>query len=396
MAVLANATGQAVGTFTIPAGIPEGTKRFHIIGASGSEGETTFTGASVIQQSSLSTARVFSNADPLAQTFTLNASRFLGGVDLYFTAKGTKRVVVQVRSTNLGLPTQTILTQGGIDADAINLTGHTRITFNPFWAIAGTEYALVVLTDDADHAVAISELGKYDSTTGKWVTSQAYQVGVLLSSSNASTWTAHQDKDLTFRLLNASFTQTQSEIVLGENLAAENLTDVIVLGNVERPATGTDVEFVLADGNDNEYKFSEDLPTSLKEGVTGNLTFKARLKGTTTASPVIHPSIQVPFGTVTTTANYVTRSIPTSDATKLSVTFDATTPGTSSVNAFYQTGEDAWTAIPLASGLQLDADWVERTHISTSYTMPSTRVKIELNGSVLYRPKVRNLRIIAI
>lgn len=54
----------------------------------------------------------------------------------------------------------------------------------------------------------MAELGKYDAVHERWVTSQPYQVGVLLSSSNASTWTPHQDRDLTFRLLGARFTAT--------------------------------------------------------------------------------------------------------------------------------------------------------------------------------------------
>lgn len=57
---------------------------------------------------------------------------------------------------------------------------------------AKREYAVVVLCDDATTALYVAELGKQDPTRG-YVTSQPYQVGVLLSSSNASTWTAHQD-----------------------------------------------------------------------------------------------------------------------------------------------------------------------------------------------------------
>ncbi len=81
---------------------------------------------------------------------------------------------------------------------------------------ANREYALVILCDDAETALAIAELGKFDAARERWVTAQPYQVGVLLSSSNASTWTAHQDADLTFELLAADYTESTRLIELGE------------------------------------------------------------------------------------------------------------------------------------------------------------------------------------
>jgi hypothetical protein len=395
MPITADANGQAVGQFSIPAGIPEGTKRFNIVGDSGSEGEATYTGASIIPTVTRQITAVRGRNDPLAQTFTLQESRFIGGVDLWFTAKGTKRVVVQIRTANLGMPTQTVLTSATVEANALSLTDYTRLAFHPFWAEAGVEYALVVLTDDPTHALAISELGKIDTTTGKYVTAQAYQVGVLLSSSNASTWTAHQDKDLTFRLLATTFSQAQTDVVLQAGLTASDLTDVMILANVDRPATGTDVEFILVDSVGNEYKLSEDLPLSLKDKITGMLTLKARLKGTQIASPIVYPSIQAPFGTVAAIGDYITRSIPTPGAEKLTVTFDASTPGTSSVSVYYQNYTD-WVPIALSGGLQLDSNLVEMTYTAAPYELGSTRVKIVLNGTILYRPRVKNLRVIAV
>ena len=91
--------------------------------------------------------------------------------------------------------------------------------------------AIVVLTDDANHAVSVAELGKYDPRTG-WVTAQPYQIGVLLSSSNGITWTPHQTQDLTFRLLGCRFTQTSKTVSLGQ-YTVTNLSDVMALAGVE-------------------------------------------------------------------------------------------------------------------------------------------------------------------
>jgi hypothetical protein len=251
-----------------------------------------------------------------------------------------------------------------------------------------------LLTDDAEHAVALAELGKYDSLHGVWVTAQPYQIGVLLSSSNASTWTAHQDKDLAFRLLAAKFTENQATVVLDNTINASNLTDILVLGNVDRPTSQTDVDFSLTEQNGTVHRVSEDLPLALRDKVSGNLVFRAHLKGTQTYSPVLFPGLQAVLGTVSETADYIARSVPTPGATKVTVTYEAMTPGTSAVKIYIQDGEN-WELVPLASGVQVDSNWVERTHILENFAQNSTRIKIVLEGTVLYRPKVRSLRVIA-
>jgi hypothetical protein len=390
----ADQNGHVEGEFTIPEGVPAGTKLVEFEGDQGSYGQTTYTSRGLITTEERQTVIVQSNTDPLAQTFTLKESRFLAGVDVWFVAKGTSRIVCQIRETNLGMPTQTVLAEGHISASQISLTDATRITFPPIWCVADTEYAFVLLTDDAEHTVALAELGKYDSVHGTWVTAQPYQIGVLLSSSNASTWTAHQDKDLAFRLLAAKFTENQSTVVLENAMTASNLTDILVLGNVERPTSQTDVDFSLTEANGTTHKLSEDLPLALREKVSGNLVFRAHLKGTQTYSPVLFPGLQAVLGTVSETADYVTRSIPTPDATKVTVTYEAMTPGTSAVKIYIQNGND-WELVALSSGTPVDSNWVERTHILENFTQNSTRIKIVLEGTVLYRPKVRSLRVIA-
>jgi hypothetical protein len=399
MSLTADQNGHIEGEITVPENVPSGTKLVAFEGDQGSYGETTYTSRGLItteerREVVLSRGRT----DPLAQTFTLKEARFIGGIDVWFTSKGTKRVLCQIRETSLGMPTQTVIAEGHLFANQISLTDATRITFNPVWCVAGTEYAFVLLTDDAEHAVALAELGKFDSVHGTWVTAQPYQIGVLLSSSNASTWTAHQDKDLAFRLLAAKFTGSQSNIVLESPITAENLTDILVLGNIERPTSQTDVEFSLTETSGTVHKISEDLPLALREKISGNLVFKAHLNGSNTASPVLYPGLQAVLGTVAEEANYVTRSIPTPDATKFSVTYEAMTPGTSAVKIYVQDpsqGDETWTQVQLSKGIQIDSNWVERTHVLMDFSGNSTRIKIVLKGTVLYRPKVRSLRIIA-
>ncbi len=271
--------GRISGKIKIPANIPAGTKLVQFYGDKGSYGEATYTGKKTITIEER--RRVFSSkrVDPLAQTFTLDESRHIGGIDLWFTNSGKRHVVVQIRETTVGVPSQTVIAENSIEPAKIDTNGTaTRITWSPVFCHGGQEYAIVLLTDDADTAVKIAELGKYDAVNSRCVTSQPYQVGVLLSSSNASTWTTHQNLDLTFRLLAAKFTETSHVIDLGK-VTANNVSDLIVLTNVEKVGFDTNVEFILTDEEGKENFLSDNLPLALRERISGELTVKARLKG---------------------------------------------------------------------------------------------------------------------
>lgn len=191
------------GTFTVPSNQPTGTATLQIIGDQGSTGSATYTAShSVTTESRRVVTTVSRYYDPLAETFSLTEGRYIGGIDLWFTAKGSSRVTVQIRDTMVGYPNKNVLAQATLYSSSIKTNGTaTRFTFKPVWLESDTEYAIVILTDDSTTAVAISELGQYDPVHRKYVTKQPYQTGVLLSSSNVSTWTAHQNIDLTFRLL---------------------------------------------------------------------------------------------------------------------------------------------------------------------------------------------------
>jgi hypothetical protein len=161
MPVTVNLNGEITGQLTVPEGVPTGIVLVQFIGDQGSYGETTYTGKSTITlEERRQVTRVTTTSqqittiimqDPLAQTFTLSESMHVGGIDLWFSEKRTKRVVVQVRETSLGYPTQTVLAEGNIYPHNINVNGnHTRIGWNPVFLEAGTEYAITVLTDDPD------------------------------------------------------------------------------------------------------------------------------------------------------------------------------------------------------------------------------------------------------
>ncbi len=397
----ANASGLLTGSFQIPQAIPAGAKLVEFLGAGGSYGSATYIGRGQIvtetRRRILTT--VVRRWDPLAQTFTLPERRTIGGLELWFTTKGgSAPVIVQIRETQVGLPTTTVLTEGRLYASDIKTDGNpTRITLDPVALDANREYAIVVLTDDANHAVSVAELGKYDPRTG-WVTAQPYQIGVLLSSSNGITWTPHQTQDLTFRLLGCRFTQQSKTVSLGQ-YTVTNLSDVMALAGVERPAAGTDVQFLATDAQGRIVTLSEDQGLALSEKLSGNLAVSAKLTGTETASPILYPGTQLVFGTLEAAGDYLSRAIPAAATFNVAVTFDALTPGTSSVSVQAESGTPgSFQALSLSSGVEVGNGWVERTYKATSLVGVgadrTTRVKLALSGNPQHRPFVRNLRVI--
>ncbi|WP_395460209.1 hypothetical protein [Wolbachia endosymbiont (group B) of Myelois circumvoluta] len=390
----ANNQGKLKGKVKVPANIPAGTKLVQFYGDKGSYGEATYTGKKTITIEERRRVIAARRVDPLAQTFTLNESRHIGGLDLWFTNSGKKRVVVQIRETAVGMPSQTVIAESYIEPKDIKIDGTaTRIEWLPVFCHAGQEYAIVLLTDDADTAVKIAELGKYDTVNIRWVTSQPYQVGVLLSSSNASTWTPHQNLDLTFRLLAAKFSEVSHIIDLGK-VTANNVSDLIALTNVEKVAFDTNVEFILTDEEGKENFLSDNLPLALRERLSGELTVKANLKGSKEKSPVLYPGLQLVMGNIGEKGDYVTRSITAGANTKITITYDALIPGTADVKAYVQKSVKEWQLVNLTSGKPIGENWVERTHVLTNFNGNETRIKLVLSGTVVYRPKVKNLRVI--
>ena len=243
MPLTANGAGQITGSFTIPANVPVGAKRVTFTGDQGSFGAARFIGEGTIitqMQRQLTTIET-RYYDPLAQTFRLDAGRHVTGVDFKFTAKGSSsnKVFLEIRETELGLPNATTLAEGVLQGSAITVGAWNKISLTrPVYLQAGVEYAMVLLTDDAVHAVALAELGKYDSAAGQFVTSQPYTIGTLLKSSNASTWTPVQEADLSFRMYGATFTSTTRTVSLGQ-LRAASVSSITRSGTTATVTTAT-------------------------------------------------------------------------------------------------------------------------------------------------------------
>lgn len=431
--LVANAAGELSGTFVVPANVPAGARVVEFLGPLKSKGSQTFfgqgtailrtqqqvttenwalsypapintggavfgpsgTGSTPTQISSQCSKWLYDGYfDPLAQTFMLDSLTQCAGVDLRFTAKGGP-VVVQIRETENGVPSQAVVIEQRVVADAIQLGADTRITWAPTLLQARREYALVVLCDDATTALAVAELGKQDPTSG-YVTSQPYQVGVLLSSSNASTWTPHQDRDMYFRILGAQYTEAERVIELGEvDLVAA--TDLMVMGFAERPSAAAnllfEVEFPAAMGSE-VVRLTDGQVIWLAAPYTGKVKLRARISGDTQLAAVLQNGIQLVAGTVQNTGTYISRTVAASADCRIKVVYEGDLPGGSAVTVHVQ-GTQAgapWVLVPYLSASTSTAGVRQITHQLEHFNGgEGARIRLTLTGSTTARPQVRNL-----
>lgn len=404
MSVSANSSGVVTGKFTIPAGLPAGAKRVSLAGAGGSKGDAVFVGSGTIteqvvrQITTETTTMWWQSVDPLAQTFSIPETGQIGAVDLWFSAVGTSPIIVQIRETSLGLPSRNVVGEARIAPGGINTTAHTRVTFPaPVQLLGNQEYALVVLCDDSVTELRIAELGKWDAANSRRVTAQPYQVGVLLSSSNASTWTPHQDRDMTFRLHKAIYTEVNKTVALG-NVDVTAATDLMLLAIEETPSSVTRITYELALPGGDVVTVSSGQPVRLAAAVTGTIAVSAKLYGSAAASPVLVPGAQLVVGHVGTTADYVSRAIPGGTGVRVKAVFEALIPGGSSVVVSYKGADigDTWQTVPYVSSVAVDDGFMEMVHEITGVTENQVQLKLTLTGTAAARPRVKNLRFMTI
>lgn len=405
--VVADSNGVLTGTFTIPPEVPAGSKLVTFRGQGDSNAAATFFGEGIVETqvqresiTIIATKAQVTNVytDPLAQTFTLSERRQVIGAELFVTQLGNTPIVVQLRETQTGLPTSTIIAEAQLSVAAIQVGAWNRWHFDlPVDLMADAYYALVVLCNDPDGEVAIAELGKFDPDAQRWVTSQPYQVGVLLSSSNATTWTPHQDRDMAFRLLSAEYTQPERVIDLG-HVSVQDATDLITLLPAVQAGTSADCELILTLPNGTSISASDGQIIRLNPPLTGDINVSARLRSNGRLSAMLLPGTQIVAGTLADNADYISRAVDADAAgCNVQIIFDARIPsgagvmpyiGSTGLTRTYTQATQHDQAKPLGDGVfeyQYRVNDVELSHICT---------RLVLSGNSNARPFVENLRVI--
>jgi hypothetical protein len=172
-------------------------------------------------------------ADPLAETFLVDSTRYpqgvmIASVDLVFSAKPIDDVpvIVELRPVVNGYPSSYQIVpcaspegvaSTSLRPDRVNVADtalssafsnnavYTRFTFPALVHLLPGEYALVVRSDSSEYKVYIAELGGEVLGTDQKVAKQPY-AGSFFKSQNGSTWTESPFEDLMFRLNKAKWT----------------------------------------------------------------------------------------------------------------------------------------------------------------------------------------------
>ena len=195
--------------------------------------------------------------DPLAQTFFVDdiTGVYLSRIELFFQSKAQNLpVVLQIRETRLGTPTNVIIpfSEVILDPNQVNISedGTTPTSFvfpSPVYLSGRTEYALVVLSDVTSYNVWISRFGEADVTTlateaGQVLVTEQPLLGSLFKSQNASVWTPSQYEDLKFNIYRCNFTSnglvqffnpqlpTKQEVITKNGISINNRTASVGLG----------------------------------------------------------------------------------------------------------------------------------------------------------------------
>lgn len=240
-----SADGTFEASFTVPANTPCGKVAVELIGATG-RGIATYEAQGtkqIIEREVLTTINNRRVVDPLAQSFQFSSDTVLTKVGLYFAAKDpSKGVVVQIRNVVNGYPGDIAYAQVTVPASSIitsaNGTVETVVDLNqPVYCNADTQYAVCILSDSNVYQLWTAVLGEKDVLTGKYVTSQPYVNGVMFSSSNAQTWTAHQTTDLKFNLYKADYT-ADAEIIYDNATELDIVALVLAISSVDYQNSG--------------------------------------------------------------------------------------------------------------------------------------------------------------
>jgi hypothetical protein len=263
--------------------------------------------------------------DPLAQSFMIGeieTGLYATSLDLYFYKKSVN-VPVQIHLVTMdnGYPTQEIIpfsevTKLPVDVEiSDDASAPTNFQFEtPIYLQAGVEYAIVVLSNDDAYRMWLSEVGKDDVNTGKFISKNPY-TGVMFKSQNASTWTADQNKDFKFRFNRAKYDISASRELIFNTLGVSELDDEVSDGPLDYSQlsviaesislTQTNIDFSISnDGGLNYYPIipAEDIYLNGQADNDETIKLKATLSSN---SEYVTPIIDLDRVSVNSVLNYV-------------------------------------------------------------------------------------------
>lgn len=319
--------------------------------------------------------------DPVGQTFVLNKMTLISGVNLYFKdkPKGVDTPVTceirevvngSITSTSYGSSTHSA-SEVNIDETSANVAEFFEFD-DPILLEANKEYAIVIRSTSPSYELWVAELGKTDVRTGAPVITNPYLIGVMMSSSNNSSWTMHQTMDIKFELIEDIYDESAEVLFEDISVEGEQFSRVYLSADSIIPSgTSVDWSYQVYSGD----QISEEKPIYTNDmTLLGNMYDKITLKAKLSREKDASLSPILALDTVGTSLSkyenkgyYVTKMIQNlDDYTAVDVIVDTYTPGgVTSLEFYVSTGDsNVWHPLTLdpAENKSLGYSWYERTY----------------------------------
>jgi len=335
--------------------------------------------------------------DPLAQTFMLGADGFITSIGLFFLSKDTSLpVTVEIRNVVNGYPGREVLATATLRPEEITCSAtcsvETKAVFNdPFFATADTEYCFVVLTNSSQYRLGAARLGGKDMATQAVVARQPYTVGVMFSSSNAVTWTAHQELDLKFRIYGAKF--KESGVLDFKPVSVPSISKLL-LAVAQITPRGSRLDWqVSPDGGVSWQPLANGLPADLRKTVD-LVKVRALFSGDISAVAQ-YRTASVMVGKYKLSGVYVSRAYEAPAFSDVTVYVDMDTPSGTTQTVKYTVDDGVtWTSL----GAPVSSRQADHAFVQHKYTVhlasPATKVRIKIEQTTnnrLVTPRARRL-----
>jgi len=340
-------------------------------------------------------------ADPLAQSFALSEGRLIVGLNFRFTAIGNRANGVRVQLSPMvnGFPSNEVLAEAFVGMATPNVGDLVSARFRaPVYLDGLRQYCVVILTADADHAVAIARLGDvYDLPGGGQarVSAQPYTVGVLFASANRASWTAIQEADLHFELVAAKFDPTSRTINLWTG-ALTNVSDIMVRGGVELPTDEARFRYEVVRPSGQVIPLAPGQNRPFAEFLNEVITVRAVLTGTDKISPILYPGTLIVGGRIRTSGTYVTRLFPMGSGVRVNALMAQFTPAGSTVTVECDNGGGSFNALTAGTSTVLGNNWSDVKYERNPFTAANGRIRITIAGGPAARVAVARMRAYAI
>lgn len=371
--------------------------------------ETILTTRSVQNQRIVTQTGFRYQADPVAQTFGVEADTFPAGmhvtsVEVYFRSKSsTVPVTCQIRRTDNGYPasTPTIpFAEVTLNPESVQVSNDaslaTKFTFPVPIHLTPDEYSIVILANTQDYYVYVAEMGGTIVGGSKRIDKQPY-IGSLFKSQNAGTWEADQNLDLKFRINRAEFNTTGTAVFeVNDPTGTQDYNTIFTQVSQVAPTNTAIVweawyynanddfdpaEYIPINTNqDITYNVMRRLATKAVTGSAASIRLRATLNTTDTAvSPIVDiPSLSAVVvknninndstgetGTLggNAIAKYVSKQITLAsgfNASNINVTLDAYKPSETNIKVYYKVlpagkvtpiVEESWVEMQLEGGV---------------------------------------------